>query len=184
MLGLGRVRRVITGNDEDGKSIVVSDGFSPAIRTTAERPGHYSTEIWRTDGAPASINYEPDLVTGPRQLRPPRNGTVIRVSEMPPESEALQKMDAATASKLLDHASTYKEGGRHPLMHRTETVDYCILLSGELTLILDDSEVTLRAGDMVVQRGTNHAWSNRSGKPCIIAFVLVDGKLDSEDKVD
>ncbi len=182
MLGQGRIRRVVTGHDANGKSIVVSDGFAPAVRTSPERPGHCSTDIWRTEGAPAPIGNDPDPTSavGPRQLKPPKCGTVIRVSEMPPESQALRNFDPATAKKVLGQASTFKEGGRHPLMHRTETVDYCIVLSGELTLILDDSEVTLQAGDMVVQRGTNHAWSNRSDKPCIIAFVLVDGKFEPE----
>jgi len=104
---------------------------------------------------------------------------------MPPESEALRNFDPAAAKKIFEamgqvEASTFEEGGRHPLMHRTETVDYGIVLSGELTLLLDDSEVKLQAGDMVVQRGTNHAWSNRSDKPCIIAFILVDGKFEQE----
>jgi quercetin dioxygenase-like cupin family protein len=182
MLGRGRIRRVVTGHDENGKSIVVSDGFAPAVRASAERPGHYSTEIWRTDGAPAPINNAPDptSATGPRILKPPKQGTVIRVSEMPPESEALRTFDPSAAEKVFDGASTFKEGGRHPLMHRTETVDYAIVLSGEVTLILDENEVKLQAGDMVVQRGTNHAWSNRSEKPCIIAFVLIDGKFEPE----
>ena len=187
MLGQGRIRRVVTGHDENGKSIVVSDGFAPAVRTTPTRPGHYSTEIWRTAGAPAPVGNEPDPTTGPRQLKPPRHGTVIRVSEMPPDSQGLRNFDAAAAKQIFENfgqpeASTFKEGGRHPLMHRTETIDYGIVLSGELTLVLDDSEVTLRAGDMVIQRGTNHAWSNRTDKPCIIAFILVDGQFESELK--
>jgi len=184
MLGQGRIRRVVTGHDENGKSIVVSDECAPAVRTSPARPGHFSTEIWRTGGAPAPIGNEPDPTTGARQLKPPKYGTVIRVSEMPPESEAVRNFDTAAAKKIFEsmgqvEASTYKEGGRHPLMHRTETIDYGIVLSGELTLVLDDSEVHLRAGDIVVQRGTNHAWSNRSGQPCIIAFILVDGKFEA-----
>ena len=75
-------------------------------------------------------------------------------------------------------ASTHGKGGRHPMMHRTETIDYAIVLSGEITMLLDDSEVLLKAGDVLVQVGTNHAWSNRSDKPCVIAFVLVDGEFD------
>jgi quercetin dioxygenase-like cupin family protein len=189
MLGQGRIRRVVTGHDENGKSIVVSDDFAPAVRTSPARPGHYSTEIWRTEGAPAPIGNEPDPTTGPRQLKPPKHGTVIRVSEMPPDSQALRNFDAAAVKQVFESmgqadASTFKEGGRHPLMHRTETIDYGIILSGELTLILEDSEVKLQAGDMVIQRGTNHAWSNRSDKPCIIAFVLVDGKFAHEPGAD
>lgn len=183
MLGQGRIRRVVTGHDEHGKSIVVYDSFAPAVRTSPARPGHYSTEIWRTEGAPAPVGNEPDPTTGPRQLKPPKQGTVIRVSEMPPETEALRSFDEGAAKKIFEafgqvDASTFKEGGRHPLMHRTETIDYAIILAGEVTLVLDDSEVHLQTGDMVVQRGTNHAWSNRSGKSCIVAFVLVDGKFE------
>ena len=174
---------MVTGHDENGKSIVVSDGFAPAVRTSPARPGHFSTEIWRTSGAPAPVGNEPDPTTEPRQLKPPKHGTVIRVSEIPPESEAVRNFDSGAAKKIFESmgqvdASTFREGGRHPLMHRTETIDYGIVLSGELTLILDDSEVQLKAGDMVIQRGTNHSWSNRSDKSCIIAFILVDGKFE------
>lgn len=183
MLGQGRIRRVVTGHDENGKSIVASDSFAPAVRTSPARPGHYSTEIWRTCGAPAPVGNEPDPTTEPRQLKPPKHGTVVRVSEMPPESEAVRNFDAAAAKTIFESmgqvdASTFREGGRHPLMHRTETIDYGIVLSGELTLILDDGEVQLKTGDMVIQRGTNHSWSNRSDKPCVIAFILVDGKFE------
>ena len=75
-------------------------------------------------------------------------------------------------------ASTHGRGGRHPLMHRTETLDYAVVLEGEITMLLDDSEVNLKAGDVVIQRGTNHAWANRSGKPCRMLFVLIDGAFD------
>jgi uncharacterized cupin superfamily protein len=77
-------------------------------------------------------------------------------------------------------ASTYGRGGRHPLMHRTETVDYAVVLEGEVTLVLDDSDVTLKAGDVAIQRGRNHAWNNRSDQPCRILFVLIDGRFDAD----
>ena len=77
-----------------------------------------------------------------------------------------------------EDASMHGRGGRHPIMHRTETIDYAIVIDGEITMLLDDSEVVLRAGDVLVQNGTNHAWVNRSGKFCTIAFVLVDGKFE------
>src|SRR5262249_43000220 len=77
-----------------------------------------------------------------------------------------------------EQASTHGRGGHHPLMHRTETIDYAVVLSGEIYCILDDSEVLLKAGDVLIQRGTNHAWSNRSKEPCDILFVLIDGEFD------
>lgn len=182
----GRVRRVVTGHDQNGKAIVVSDGPAPAIHTNPLRPGHWTTDVWRTGATPAPIpGHASDPTGGPRKQMPPKNGTVVRIADFLPESEALRKLDPQSAKQVFaamgnEHASTFGSSGRHPMMHRTETIDYAIVLSGEITLILDDTEVTLRAGDVVVQCGTNHAWSNRSDQPCRIAFILIDGKLDSE----
>ena len=86
----------------------------------------------------------------------------------------------AYASLGNERAATFGKGGRHPLMHRTETIDYAIVLSGEITMVLDDVDVLLEAGDIVVQCGTNHAWSNRSNAPCVVAFVLIDGAFEPE----
>jgi uncharacterized cupin superfamily protein len=106
------------------------------------------------------------------------------VLDILPETADLQHMDEASARAHfaevgLETASTFKSGGgaSHPFMHRTETIDYGIVLEGEIVLVLDRGETTVRAGDIVVQRGTNHAWSNRSGKVCRIAFILVDGRF-------
>src|SRR5262249_43019079 len=122
---------------------------------------------------------------GPRRQMPARNGTVIRINHFPPESEAVRRMtpdDSRRAFAALgnEKAATFGKRGRHPLMHRTETIDYAIVLSGEITMVLDDTDVLLKAGDVVVQCGTSHAWSNRSNAPCVVVFVLVDGKFDPE----
>jgi quercetin dioxygenase-like cupin family protein len=74
-------------------------------------------------------------------------------------------------------AATFGKGGRHPLMHRTETIDYAIVVSGEITMLLDVGEVLLKAGDILVQCGTNHAWVNRSNAPAVVIFVLIDGEF-------
>jgi quercetin dioxygenase-like cupin family protein len=79
-----------------------------------------------------------------------------------------------------ESASTFREGGRHPFMHRTESVDYAVVLEGEITMLLDEEDLELKAGDIVIQRGTNHAWSNRSGKPVRMLYVLMDGKFEPE----
>jgi quercetin dioxygenase-like cupin family protein len=89
---------------------------------------------------------------------------------------------AAFAALGNERAATFGKGGRHPLMHRTETIDYALVLSGEITMVLDDEDVLLKAGDVVVQCGTNHAWSNRSNAPCVVAFVLIDGEFEPELK--
>ena len=181
----GKVRRVVTGHDGDGKAIVVSDGLAPAVRTNPLRPGNISTDIWKTDGAPAHIGNESDPTLGPRQIHPPKQGTVIRIADVPPESDAIRNLDPAKSRELFkamgnEGASTFGRGGRHPLMHRTETIDYAVVLSGDIYLLLDDADVHLRAGDVVIQRGTNHAWSNRSDQPCRMLYVLIDGQFDPE----
>ena len=181
------VRRVITGHDAQGKAIVVSDGPATAVRTNPLRPGWQSTEVWRTTESPARIGLtlEPDPTAGSHRIMPDPQGTIVRVAHFEPYSEALRNIDPETSRKIFSamgnsQASTYGAGGRHPLMHRTQSVDYAIVLSGELYLVLDDDDVRLTAGDVVVQRGTNHAWSNRSTERASIAFILIDGAFDAD----
>jgi mannose-6-phosphate isomerase-like protein (cupin superfamily) len=184
----GRIRRVVTGHDANGKAIVVSDGFAPSVRTNPLRPGHISVDIWKTDASPVVLkNDELDPTRGPRQIHPSPNGTVIRISEITPETDAIRNLGPEKAREVFksmgnESASTFGRGGRHPFMHRTETIDYAVVLSGEIWLLLDEQDVHLKAGDVVIQRGTNHAWSNRSDKPCRMLYVLIDGEFDPELK--
>ena len=153
-------------------------------------PEWYSTDIWRTSETPARdrprARREPTL--GPRRQMPTKKrGTVLRINHFPPEKEAMREMSAEASRRAFaalgnEKAATFGKGGRHPLMHRTETIDYAIVLSGEITMVLDDADVVLKAGDVVVQCGTNHAWSNRSNAPCVVAFVLIDGEFEPELK--
>ncbi|MCI0366015.1 MAG: cupin domain-containing protein, partial [Phycisphaerales bacterium] len=115
-------------------------------------------------------------------LAPPKGGTRIRVIDFPPESDAIRKLTgseaAAKFAEMGDAGATRAgQGAPHPLMHRTQTLDYGIVLAGELTLVMDLGETVVRAGDIVIQRGTNHAWANRSDKNCRVAFVLIDGQF-------
>lgn len=181
----GHVRRVVTGHDADGKAVVMSDGAAPFVHINPQQPDSSSTDIWRTDAMPASISAVPDEPTlGPRRQLPTGNGTVVRINRFAPETDAIRNMSPEEAKAALaalgnEAASTFADSGRHPLMHRTETIDYAIVLSGEITMLLDDSEVHLKAGDVLVQCGTNHAWSNRSDDFCEVAFILIDGKFDA-----
>jgi mannose-6-phosphate isomerase-like protein (cupin superfamily) len=176
------VRRVVTGHDRAGNAIIQSDGPPGRIQVVGDNgPTFY--EIWNTREAPASIDRDGTEPAEARlTLTPPRHGTRIRVLDIPPETpEEMAKVDAQTARRLfaeIGAASASTHGGsqtRHPYMHRTESIDYGIVLEGEITLIVDEGETTVRAGDIVVQRGTNHGWANRSGRNCRIAFILVDG---------
>lgn len=174
------IHRVVTGHDESGKAIAVSNGpLVTSIELTAA-PGTVFHEVWSTDSTPAVVDNGDDPTLGPLRLSPPEIGTRIRFVDIPPETDEYHGADASKMKEVFSQAgdtdaSTGGDDSPHPLMHRTESVDYGIVIEGEVTLVLDDSEVHLKPGSVVVQRGTNHAWSNRSGKMCRMAFVLIGG---------
>ena len=174
------VRRVVTGHDEDGKAVIVSDGPVPIVRYAPLRPGYSMSEVWVTSSMPASMDEDGEPTDRPRLVEPPRNGTVCRIIEFPPEASWIGNIDAAKAREAYaslgsGHAVPDMDNPPHPLMHRTKTLDYGIVLSGEVYLVVDEGETLLKPGDVVVQCGTNHAWSNRGEHPCRMAFVLIDG---------
>ena len=179
------IRRVVTGHDKSGKAVVLSDGPCTSIRTHPNRPGHKSTDVWKTTAMPVPIaREEPDPTQGPRDFVPVM-GTKIRISEIPPEPEAFRSLTPEQAREFFKEggnpqASTFGQNQRHPFMHRTESVDYAVVLEGEITMLLDEQDIVLKAGDIVIQRGTNHAWSNRSGKPVRMLYILIDGKFAPE----
>jgi quercetin dioxygenase-like cupin family protein len=148
-------RRIVTGHDDDGRSIVLSDGPTPT--TLALPTGVVFHEIWSTAGAPAPIAAAAadEPTARPLQVAPDPLGTIVHVIDMPPGSSAD--------------------------MHRTRTIDYGIVLEGEVVLELDDgSETRFTSGDILVQRGTAHAWYNRSDSTARMLFVLVDGAFTDE----
>lgn len=170
------MRRVVTGHDEKGRAVVLFDGESPYRFVLEKAGGLVLTEIWETRSAPADNDESGDAANHERRIEPVSGGTVFRIIEYPPDSVRLRTLDperffSAMGAKAADAATR-----RHPGMHKTDTVDYCVVLSGEIWAVLDEGEVLLRAGDVLVQRGTHHAWSNRSKEPCLIAFVLVAAK--------
>lgn len=178
------IHRVVTGHDASGRSVVALQGQLPTVIEIAAVPGTVFHEVWTTTGSPAPIDNRGDPTLAPVALPPPRSGTHILFVDFPPETPELLARSADNAKDAFAQigeaaASTAESDSPHPLMHRTETVDYGCVIEGEITLVLDDSEVRLKSGSVVVQRGTNHAWSNRSGRPCRMLFVLVDGTYDA-----
>ena len=142
------IRRVITGHDEAGKAIVVEDG--PSLNMAGRRPGTEASVVWTTEGFPVNNDGYEDTSQSQETTTHP-NGTVFRIVSFGP--------------------------GNAPRMHRTDSIDYAIIMSGEIDMELDDGHTThLKAGDVVVQRGTIHNWLNRGSEPCVIAFVLIDAK--------
>ena len=169
------IRRVLTADDAQGRSFIAEDGPSPAVRLVPERPGYRVTNLWRTAAAPAPVD-APDTIAEHQGVSPPPGGTVLRIIDIPPEPQDPQELARAlhaTFGSMYRDAQHAPKPGEHPGMHRTETVDYALMLEGELVAVMDEGETVLRAGDVLVQRGTNHAWANRSGRPARIAFVLI-----------
>jgi len=166
-------RRVVTGKDASGKAIVLSDETLAAHG----RPelGIAPTLLWVTEATPAPIRTSADL---PQVgVAPGPGGTNFRIVEIAPEQTITASEEARRAAirqMNLSAEGPQKDHPRHPGMHRTRSVDYAIILSGEIHLLLDEADVHLKAGDVVVQQATNHAWVNRRNEPCRIAFVLID----------
>jgi len=170
-----KIRRVVTGHNVAGRSIFVIDEPTPHVfsRTKGSAIVH---ELWETTRTPADNRGNADAIARDHRLPPPPNGSVFRVIEYPPDAERLAAI--AREDALPDNSgraeATDRNNPRHPGFHKTATINYAIVLSGEIYAMMDDGEVLLKAGDVLVQRGTNHAWSNRTAAPAVVAFVLID----------
>ena len=173
---LKSTRRIVTGHDAQGKAVVLYDGPLSAKQRSAG--GNGMTLLWVTGEFPVDVAGAADRAQTQVGVPPPANGTVFRIVDFAPTPPQTSPVDhhQILVSMGIDPAT--QGFTRHANTHRTKTIDYAIVLSGEITMVLDDHDITLRQGDVVVQCGTNHAWSNRSQQPCIIAFVLIDGKFD------
>ena len=167
------VRRVVTGRRADGRSTVLIDAAAPNVKQ--RHAGNASTLLWVTDESPASVSAAGDRAAREIGVPPPRRGTILRIAEFP----------SGVGGEVRDNEAVLRDFGigpdikrghppRHPAIHRTRSLDYVVVLEGEITLLLDDSELTLAAGDVVVQQGTNHAWINRGAATCRLAMVFID----------
>lgn len=180
------VRRIVTGHDTRGRAIVLSDGAPPHVTRPPQQPGLAFHEIWNTRASPAPVTAaESEPTDLHRATAPPANGTIIRIVDIPPEGRGGPDFDRETARALFEKVglaenAEHTVSGRHPLMHRTQSIDYGVVLDGEIVLLLDDEEVALKTGDVVVQRGTIHAWANRSDRAARMLFVLADGRFDPD----
>lgn len=171
-----RVRRVLTGHDADGKSTFIADGLAPNVKEMASMPGLALTDLWETSGAPARNDGKADAAKRPVRLEPPKNGTILRIVEFPPDSAWRENADARAAFKSIGAGHAKDKASSDPMMHKTSTVDYIVVLKGEIHAIMEKGETLLRPGDVLVQRGTNHSWSVRGNEPCIVAAILVNAQ--------
>jgi quercetin dioxygenase-like cupin family protein len=177
--GVKATRRVVTIDRKAGEGNLVFDDASPDVRTDGARPGFACARIWVTDRAPAKIVYETLQLRN--VLQPPRRGSVFNVLTFPPDASwrgrvGQAQVDAFYRAMGASDASTYSPNAPHPYMQKMKTLDFCVVIEGEIVLMLDTEEAVLRAGDVVIQRGTNHAWSNRSASPAIVAIASHDAR--------
>jgi mannose-6-phosphate isomerase-like protein (cupin superfamily) len=164
-------RRVVTGHDASGKAAVLIDGAAPNAKLR-KATGLTSTLLWVTDGSPVDNSGRADSAEREIGVAPPPCGSIFRVVDFPPAA-LVGAVDNAAMLREMGIAGGHADP-RHATMHRTKSIDYAVVISGEIHMLLDDSEVHLKAGDVLVQRGTNHAWVNRGKENCRIAFVLID----------
>ena len=165
-------RRVVTGHDPNGKAIVLFDGPQRA----QQRGANGVTMLWVTTEFPVNVAVSSDAAQTPVGVPPPTGGTIFRIVDFMPIAPNAGPVDHYQVLLSMGIDPATQGYARHQNSHRTRSIDYAIVLEGEIDMLLDDTEVHVKAGDVLVQQGTNHAWVNNSGKPCRIAFILIDGK--------
>ncbi len=165
-----QVRRIVTGHNAAGQSVIAEDSMVAPVQPFG------LTDFWQTNTVPAPLDV--DGRPSECRLEPPAGGTLFRFFEIVPQpsgmtpEQAEQRMAKAFAALSASHCR--RDTRRHPLMHTTQTVDYIIVLRGNVTLLLDEGEVALKPFDVVIQRGTNHSWVNQGPEPALLMAVLVD----------
>ncbi|HYM16943.1 MAG TPA: cupin domain-containing protein [Micropepsaceae bacterium] len=181
-MALYQGRRIVTGHDAQGRSVVLSDAAPTNIVVNPADPDRGHINFWKTERVPASNEGYADPMAGPPcPLHPPKGGTMFRFFQIAPEkNEAglsaderdrrMEKMFAAAGSEARTRT------GQHPSMHKTDSLDYIVLLKGEVTALFDVGEVKMRPFDVLIQRGTNHGWVNHGDEPVLLVAVLVDAE--------
>jgi hypothetical protein len=173
------IRRIVTGHRADGRSVIVSDDAAPNVSIVPGTPGLAGTVLWVADITPADVVREHETAPAERKLavEPPRGGNVFRIAEFPPD-RLYSQTELEKFRNGIGSPDAFDKTARHFFFHRTHTLDYAIVLEGEIWAMLDEGETLMRPGDALIQRGTNHAWSNRSDRICRVAFVLIDAERE------
>jgi hypothetical protein len=171
------VRRIVTGHDANGRSIIVSDGPTPNVKIHTHMP-MVAQVVWATDSAPARLDQEETAPAGQAfKIGPENGGCLLRIATFPPDSEC----DPTVMDKMIEEMGGHQgerdtNNPRHFFFHKTLSLDYAIVLEGEIWALMDEGEAHMKQGDVLIQRGTNHSWSNRSDKTAKMLFVLLDAK--------
>ena len=168
------MRRIVTGHDAQGKAVALFDG--PSIPKQRSPGGNAVTMLWVTGENPVDMSGNQDRAATPVGVPPPANGSIFRIVDFPPYSPNAAPVDHHKMLLGMGIDPDTQGYARHANTHRTKSIDYAIVLEGEIDMLMDDTDVHVKAGDVLVQQGTNHAWVNNGDKPCRIAFILIDAK--------
>ena len=175
-MAVRKVRRLVTGHDANGKSKFIMDGDAPTVLVIEAMGGLTSTDLWETFESPADNSGDKDNADRPVHLEPRATGSIFRVVDFPPDSAWKDSANGAEAFAAMQASHAADASSDDPGMHKTDSVDYALVLNGEIWAVMDTDERLMKAGDALIQRGTNHAWSNRTEKPCQVMFVLSGAK--------
>jgi len=183
-----RIHRVVTGHDDRGRAVILIDDIAPNTFASQSIPGFGAAVPWLS-GQPIDhvSDHDPVGEGSPVPTFPRAGETVFRIAEFPPDADypkdAPERIFDEIDGKAEAADGAKYSGGKHFWFHRTDSLDYAIVLEGEITLLVDDGEATLRAGDVAIQRATSHAWSNRTDRIARVAFVLIGTEPISADEI-
>ena len=173
---LQKIRRVVTGH-KDGKATIMINDLAPNATEVKGWKGLGITELWVTGEMPVdNAQWGADQGARPMRHDPTPSGTIFRVVEFPPEAAGEIDTKAAFEAMGSKNKPRAEDSAKHPSMHKTNSIDYLVVIAGEMWMVMEEGEVLLRPGDCIVQRGTNHAWVNKADKPCLLAAILIDSK--------
>lgn len=166
------VRRIVTGHDKEGRSVFLEDGPAPNGFSPSHSPNVGLTNLWLLDTVPTTNEAgQADPTARPFKLEPPAAGNVVRIVEFPPDKER-NYGNQAEVFRQYGAAQAHDNAARHPGFHKTHSVDYAIVIEGEIWALMDVGETLMKVGDTLIQRGTNHAWANRTDRIARVLFVL------------
>jgi mannose-6-phosphate isomerase-like protein (cupin superfamily) len=168
------MRRIVTGHDAQGKAVALFDGPSTPKQRSAG--GNAVALLWVTGESPVDMSGRQDRASTAVGVPPPANGSIFRIVDFPPYTPNATPVDHHKMLVAMGIVPETQGYARHANTHRTRSIDYALVLEGEIDMLMDDTEVHVKAGDVLVQQGTNHAWVNNGDKPCRIAFILIDAK--------
>jgi len=169
-------RRIVTGHNANGESTILFDDMGTNVTHIPSWDGLYVTELWVTSEMPINNDGVADQALRPMKHDPDPSGSIFRLVEIPPESKTTFNAGGIFTELGSSNKPSEADARRHPTMHKTNSIDYLIVISGEMTMEMEDGSTLLKQGDCIVQRGTNHAWINSSDTPCLLAAILIDAK--------